>query len=86
MMGRLTPSRVRSWLDARYAARIELAEARKEIDELRASVAELQRQVQALSTAKPVDQEARRLATETAEALDALLQNEVLLWQAVERA
>lgn len=85
MIGGLTPSRLRSWLDARYATRTELAEARRELTELRASLTALRRHLHRLSTTPPVDQEARRLAGETAEALDSVLQHEVLLWRALER-
>ncbi|GAA4073695.1 hypothetical protein GCM10022248_47910 [Nonomuraea soli] len=70
-------------MDERYAASQELAEARQEIEALRATVAALQQEVKRLAAAP---QEPCALATRTAEALDSVLQNEVLLWQAVDRA
>ncbi|MBA2894136.1 hypothetical protein [Nonomuraea soli] len=73
----------KAWMDERYAASQELAEARQEIEALRATVAALQQEVKRLAAAP---QEPCALATRTAEALDSVLQNEVLLWQAVDRA
>ncbi|MGC5011054.1 hypothetical protein ACLQ2R_09855 [Streptosporangium sp. DT93] len=97
-----TPLRkaVLGWFDARYISRADhrqdvkdaLWEVRtlaREVTSLRAEVVELRAQV----TRARLDparagrwDDAHRLARETAVALDEVLRNEVLLWQAVDRA
>ncbi|PZG36210.1 hypothetical protein C1I98_27000 [Spongiactinospora gelatinilytica] len=90
---------VRSWLDAHYVRRVdhkndirdslweikvvarELAELRAEVERLNARVAKI-----APDQARMARwDDAHRLAVETASAMDRILQNEVLLWQAVDR-
>ncbi|WP_084959999.1 hypothetical protein [Thermoactinospora rubra] len=91
---------VRARLDARYAARAELRAALDEVSALRGEVAALgsrlselggevaalREQVERLRAAARQADDTRRLALETAEALDRVLQDEVLLWQAVDAA
>ncbi len=96
----LAPSRlgraVRSRIDARYVTktdhRQDIKDTLWEVQMLRREVVALRRELdrlrQAPGAAKPVADpraaQAQRLATETAEALDQVLQNEVLIWQAIE--
>lgn len=67
----------------------ELAALRREVERLRTQVTSLAAQGKRPAGVDPVRaakwDEAHRLATETATAMDRLLQNEVLLWQAVDR-
>ncbi len=90
-------SAVRSWFDSRYISitdhRQDIKDALWEVQTLRREMAALQSEVERLRSAGPpvkggVDKAAfdqtRRLAQETAKALDGLLRNEVLLWQAVD--
>ncbi|MEU4410841.1 hypothetical protein AB0F88_40585 [Streptosporangium sp. NPDC023963] len=91
---------VLGWFDSRYISRADhrqdvkdaLWEVRtlaREVTSLRAEVVELRAQVAGVkldpARAGRWD-DAHRLARETAVALDGVLQNEVLLWQAVDRA
>ncbi|GAA3141051.1 hypothetical protein GCM10010466_35120 [Planomonospora alba] len=64
--------------------RAETDRLRKEVDRLRARPAASGVRVDEARAARWDD--AHRLAQETAAALDRVLQNEVLLWQAVDRA
>ncbi|MFE3452272.1 hypothetical protein ACFXJ8_25455 [Nonomuraea sp. NPDC059194] len=100
MMRVLVPARlrkaVRSWFDSRYISvadhRQDIKDALWEVQTLRREVTTLQAEVQRLRTAPrpqaptpdPKAEEAHRLAFETAQALDKVLQNEVLVWQAID--
>jgi hypothetical protein len=89
---------VRAWFDARYISRADhrqdIRDALWEVQTLRREVEALQGEVERLRglTEKAVPDRARvarwdeahRLAQETAAATGQLLQNEVLLWQAVD--
>ncbi|MEU4543801.1 hypothetical protein [Nonomuraea dietziae] len=91
---------VRSWFDSRYISvadhRQDIKDALWEVQTLRREVTTLQEEVRRLRAvkqqapqagAKVAEEkaaEAHRLAFETAQALDRILQNEVLLWQAVD--
>ncbi|MFF5212372.1 hypothetical protein [Streptosporangium sp. NPDC000396] len=91
---------VRGWFDARYISladhRQDIRDALWEVQTLGREVTALRAEVDRLraQVAKAgVDQtqvkrwdDAHRLAQETAVAMDRVLQNEVLLWQAVDRA
>ena len=82
-------------VDHRHAVRDSLWEIQavgREVAALRRDVERLRAQVDALARRAGPDprraarwDEAHRLAEETATAMDRLLQNEVLLWQAVDR-
>ncbi|MEV7009886.1 hypothetical protein [Streptosporangium sp. NPDC051022] len=89
----------RGWFDSRYISRADHRQDIKdalwavqtlgrEVTALRAEVETLQRKVAGTgpdqAQVKRWD-DAHRLAQETAVAMDQVLQNEVLLWQAVER-
>ncbi|WP_326644124.1 hypothetical protein OG884_09315 [Streptosporangium sp. NBC_01755] len=91
---------VLGWFDSRYISRAdyrqdvkdalwEVQTLAREVTSLRAEVVELRARVAGV-TLDPVRagrwDDAHRLAQETAVALDGVLQNEVLLWQAVDRA
>ncbi|WP_235558095.1 hypothetical protein [Sphaerimonospora mesophila] len=91
--------RVRSRIDARYVTkadhRRDIKDALWEVQMLRREVVSLRNEVDRLrKTAKasaapapardPRVAEAHRLATETADALDKVLQNEVRVWQAID--
>ncbi|MEU0570688.1 hypothetical protein ABZ297_35575 [Nonomuraea sp. NPDC005983] len=98
MMRVLVPVRlrkaVRTWFDARYISiadhRQDIRDALWEVQTLRREMATLQAEVERLRNARPlaVDRakldDTQRLAQETAKALDGVLQNEVLLWQAID--
>ncbi|MEU4577153.1 hypothetical protein [Nonomuraea sp. NPDC023979] len=93
MMRVLVPSRlrakVRAWLDSHYVPiadhRRDLQDAHRETRALRDELAALRAEVKRLKEAPPPPApDTCRLAHETAQALDGLLQNEVLLWQAVD--
>ncbi|MFD1936068.1 MULTISPECIES: hypothetical protein [Nonomuraea] len=91
---------VRSWFDSRYISvadhRQDIKDALWEVQTLRREVTTLQAEVQRLRTTPrpsearaehrpdPKAEEAHRLAFETAQALDKVLQNEVLVWQAID--
>ncbi|MEU7896097.1 hypothetical protein AB0B45_24990 [Nonomuraea sp. NPDC049152] len=91
---------VRSWFDSRYISvadhRQDIKDALWEVQTLRREVTTLQAEVQRLRTTPrpsearsehkqdPKAEEAHRLAFETAQALDRVLQNEVLVWQAID--
>ncbi|MEV6865764.1 hypothetical protein AB0M44_32805 [Streptosporangium subroseum] len=90
---------VLGWFDSRYISRAdhrqdikdalwEVQTLGREIVSLRAEVGELRAQVEKVRLdpirAKRWD-DAHRLSEETAVAMDGVLQNEVLLWQAVDR-
>ncbi|WP_063780526.1 hypothetical protein [Nonomuraea sp. SBT364] len=90
-------ARARAWFDARYLPiadhRRDLKDALRQVQDLRDELTTLKGelnalrgQVRRLTDAPPPapDADTRRLAQETAQALDGLLQNEVLLWQAVD--
>ncbi|WP_327106429.1 hypothetical protein [Nonomuraea glycinis] len=90
-------SAVRSWFDSRYISitdhRQDIRDALWEVQTLRREMATLQGEVERLRSSGPpvkggVDKatfdQTRKLAQETAKALDGLLRNEVLLWQAVD--
>lgn len=89
MMRVLVPARlrkaVRTWFDSRYISaadhRQDIKDALWEVQTLRREVVTLTAEVERLRTAKPPQD---RLAQETAESLDRLLQNEVLVWQAID--
>ncbi|MGV9308891.1 MULTISPECIES: hypothetical protein [unclassified Nonomuraea] len=91
---------VRSWFDSRYISvadhRQDIKDALWEVQTLRREVTSLQEEVRRLraapgpagprpdpKVAEKAD-EAHRLALETAQALDKVLQNEVLVWQAID--
>jgi phage shock protein A len=91
---------VRTRFDARYVARAdhrqdvrdalwEARSLRREVVALRGEVERFRRQIAAATAPDPAlagrADEAQRLARESACAMDHLLQNEVLLWQAVDR-
>ncbi|WP_329085366.1 MULTISPECIES: hypothetical protein [unclassified Streptosporangium] len=91
---------VLGWFDSRYISRAdhrqdvkdalwEVQTLAREVTSLRAEVVELRARVAGVkldpARAGRWD-DAHRLAQETAVALDGVLQNEVLLWQAVDRA
>lgn len=91
---------VLGWFDSRYISRAdhrqdvkdalwEVQTLAREVTSLRAEVVELRSRVAGVkldpARAGRWD-DAHRLAQETAVALDGVLQNEVLLWQAVDRA
>ncbi|WP_327589179.1 hypothetical protein OHA25_20790 [Nonomuraea sp. NBC_00507] len=99
MMRVLVPARlraaVRTWFDSRYISiadhRQDIKDALWEVQTLRREVVTLQDEVARLRNARPpvaADQatidDTRRLAQETAKALDGVLQNEVLVWQAID--
>lgn len=96
MMRVLVPARlrkaVRTWFDSRYISaadhRQDIKDALWEVQTLRREVVALQGEVERLRAVRaPVASSAddtRRLAQETAEALDRVLQNEVLVWQAID--
>ncbi|MFG1704585.1 hypothetical protein ACFLIM_15445 [Nonomuraea sp. M3C6] len=98
MMRVLVPARlrkaVRTWFDSRYISiadhRQDIRDALWEVQTLRREMATLQGEVERLRTARPpvVDKakidDTHRLAQETAKALDGVLQNEVLVWQAID--
>ncbi|MEV0594037.1 hypothetical protein [Nonomuraea cavernae] len=89
---------VRTWFDSRYISiadhRQDIRDALWEVKTLRREVVTLQAEVERLRNAKarpagPSPGKARiddthRLAQETAKALDGVLQNEVLVWQAID--
>ncbi|GGO64920.1 hypothetical protein [Nonomuraea cavernae] len=89
---------VRTWFDSRYISiadhRQDIRDALWEVQTLRREMVTLQAEVERLRNAKarpagPVADKARiddthRLAQETAKALDGVLQNEVLVWQAID--
>ncbi|MEU5862265.1 MULTISPECIES: hypothetical protein [unclassified Nonomuraea] len=89
---------VRSWFDSRYISvadhRQDIRDALWEVQTLRREMATLHGEVERLRDARPplitplIDKakldDAHRLAQETAKALDGVLQNEVLVWQAVD--
>ncbi|WP_327089792.1 hypothetical protein OIE66_03985 [Nonomuraea sp. NBC_01738] len=87
MMRVLVPARlrnaVRTWFDSRYISvadhRQDIKDALWEVQTLRREVVTLQDEVKRLRV-----EEAHRLSRETAEALDRILQNEVLVWQAID--
>lgn len=98
MMRVLVPARlrkaVRTWFDSRYISaadhRQDIQDALWEVQTLRREVVALQGEVEKLRAVKTqlpdtakLD-ETHRLAQETAEALDRVLQNEVLVWQAID--
>ncbi|MEU9834346.1 hypothetical protein AB0D67_22700 [Streptosporangium sp. NPDC048047] len=71
----------------------EVQVLRREVTTLRAEVERLQARTAKAPAGRTVDEararrwdDAHRLATETAAAMERVLQNEVLLWQAVDRA
>ncbi|MEU8202763.1 hypothetical protein [Streptosporangium sp. NPDC049046] len=91
---------VLGWFDSRYISRAdhrqdvkdalwEVQTLAREVTALRAEVVELRTRVAGVKL-DPVRagrwDDAHRLAQETAVALDGVLRNEVLLWQAVDRA
>ncbi|MEQ4719033.1 hypothetical protein [Nonomuraea sp. B19D2] len=91
---------VRTWFDSRYISisdhRQDIRDALWEVQTLRREMATLQSEVERLRNARPVAtdkvdktdkaklDDAHRLAQETAKALDGVLQNEVLVWQAID--
>ncbi len=89
---------VRSRIDARYVNKAEhrkdikdalweVQMLRREVVSLRSEVDRLRQVVITPPKAPTVDlrgTDAHRLATETADALDRLLQNEMLVWQAID--
>ncbi|MGW0807038.1 hypothetical protein [Nonomuraea sp. NPDC002799] len=89
---------VRTWFDSRYISiadhRQDIRDALWEVQTLRREMATLQGEVERLRNArpqaagKPADKakidDTHRLAQETAKALDGVLQNEVLFWQAID--
>ncbi|MEU8249881.1 hypothetical protein [Nonomuraea sp. NPDC048916] len=90
---------VRTWFDSRYISiadhRQDIRDALWEVQTLRREVVTLQGEVERLRNTRPraaatpafdkskID-DAHRLAQETAKALDGVLQNEVLVWQAID--
>jgi hypothetical protein len=90
---------VRTWFDSRYISivdhRQDIRDALWEVQTLRREMATLQDEVERLRSARPAApsspatdrsraDDAHRLAQETAKALDRVLQNEVLVWQAID--
>jgi hypothetical protein len=88
---------VRTWFDSRYISigdhRQDIRDALWEVQTLRREMASLQDEVERLRNARPATaattdkarlDDTHRLARETAKALDGVLQNEVLLWQAID--
>ncbi|MFI7703367.1 hypothetical protein [Nonomuraea sp. NPDC049480] len=91
---------VRTWFDSRYISiadhRQDIRDALWEVQTLRREVTTLQAEVERLRKTRPpvtadpvtVDkakiEDTYRLAQETAKALDGVLQNEVLVWQAID--
>ncbi|MCF6469194.1 hypothetical protein FAF44_12435 [Nonomuraea sp. MG754425] len=91
---------VRTWFDSRYISiadhRQDIRDALWEVQTLRREMATLQNEVERLRKARPAApakpdpalkakvEDAHRLAQETAKALDGVLQNEVLVWQAID--
>ncbi|MEV0346520.1 hypothetical protein AB0H88_12185 [Nonomuraea sp. NPDC050680] len=91
---------VRTWFDSRYISigdhRQDIRDALWEVQTLRREMASLQDEVERLRNARPATaatapttdkarlDDTHRLAQETAKALDRVLQNEVLLWQAID--
>ncbi|MEV1171080.1 hypothetical protein [Nonomuraea sp. NPDC049784] len=88
---------VRTWFDSRYISisdhRQDIRDALWEVQTLRREMATLQSEVERLRNARPAAigkadkakiDDAHRLAQETAKALDGVLQNEVLVWQAID--
>ncbi|GGS74092.1 hypothetical protein ACFFV7_05920 [Nonomuraea spiralis] len=85
---------VRTWFDSRYISvadhRQDIRDALWEVQTLRREMATLQGEVERLRNLRPpVADKARaddtyRLAQETAKSLDNVLQNEVLVWQAID--
>ncbi|MFG1958873.1 hypothetical protein [Nonomuraea sp. NPDC049028] len=91
---------VRTWFDSRYISigdhRQDIRDALWEVQTLRREMASLQDEVERLRNARPATaptsaptdkarlDDTHRLAQETAKALDGVLQNEVLLWQAID--
>ncbi|MER7504141.1 hypothetical protein AB0L05_04700 [Nonomuraea pusilla] len=91
---------VRAWFDSRYISvadhRQDIKDALWEVQTLRREVTTLQAEVERLRQARQAApgglgqadrarlDDAHRLSQETARALDGLLQNEVLLWQAID--
>lgn len=91
--------RVRSRIDARYVTKAdhrrdikdalwEVRMLRREVESLRNEVDRLRKTAKMSVTPAPARDpriaEAHRLATETADALDRVLQNEVRVWQAID--
>ncbi|MET8863213.1 hypothetical protein ABZW11_09700 [Nonomuraea sp. NPDC004580] len=86
---------VRTWFDSRYISiadhRQDIRDALWEVQTLRREMRTLQEEVERLRKARPpvIDKkkvdETHRLAQETAKALDGVLQNEVLVWQAIDQ-
>jgi hypothetical protein len=91
---------VRRWFDSRYISiadhRQDIRDALWEVQTLRREMATLQNEVERLRSARPAAapkpdpalraklDDTHRLAQETAKALDGVLQNEVLVWQAID--
>lgn len=82
---------MRTWFDSRYISiadhRQDIRDALWEVQTLRREVAALQGEVERLRNARPAQpraDDACRLARETAKSLDGVLQNEVLVWQAID--
>ncbi|SEG94272.1 hypothetical protein SAMN05444920_108329 [Nonomuraea solani] len=98
MMRVLVPARlrkaVRTWFDSRYISitdhRQDIRDALWEVQTLRREMATLHGEMERLKNARPpaVDKakidDTHRLAQETAKAMDGVLQNEVLVWQAID--
>ncbi|MEU6784535.1 hypothetical protein ABZ912_35515 [Nonomuraea angiospora] len=90
---------VRTWFDSRYISisdhRQDIRDALWEVQTVRREMATLQSEVERLRNARPTGSgisradktkldDTHRLAQETAKALDGVLQNEVLVWQAID--
>ncbi|MEV6040343.1 hypothetical protein AB0L65_55185 [Nonomuraea sp. NPDC052116] len=91
---------VRTWFDSRYISisdhRQDIRDALWEVQTVRREMATLQSEVERLRNARPTGgsgisradkaklDDTHRLAQETAKALDGVLQNEVLVWQAID--
>ncbi|MBB6546448.1 hypothetical protein [Nonomuraea rubra] len=91
---------VRTWFDSRYISiadhRQDIRDALWEVQTLRREMATLQSEVERLRSARPAAapgpdpalkaklDDTHRLAQETARAMDGVLQNEVLVWQAID--